>query len=495
MGIRIRFLALASVAFLGSCFAPPVAAAATTPVQCASNDNRVWVYDSLTDFAVSMRLKCGEEVEIVGRVKGYVKIRTVDGKEGYVPETAFPDLPPFVDPNSNATDGLEALIRAREAHAAPRPNPAPATATGVSASAATPASAPVTSVAQPLEPAAAPAQAIASIARPAASVSVPATPPAPATVLAVAPAAAPPSEPVVAVTPAPAPAAVPVAVSPAAKVKPVSVTPRKTRPAAKKPGIPQNAEATSSAISVASAQPASPETRTRAKASADRPYAAKASDRNEMQVVVLSSNAAVTAPRIESAVQTNPMAAAVDVNQPATPSAPRDVADDSDSEDYPDAMPDDASADPACRTYFSAYGLAPAQSRWLEEVRKKQYPSICPAPSVSKVDFVMIFTHDIDIYNSALPDVVHVDRNGFSDFDPVSTVDTALMSQAAANKAHRQYVWVFTMKRGAFDPSKFSPRRRPQFTKSEVNSLTSSHAAERAVEDAFEFVQQQGSPR
>ena len=49
----------------------------------------------LSSFDVAARLKCGEDVEIVGRVEGYVKIRAHDNLEGYVPEAAVADLPPL----------------------------------------------------------------------------------------------------------------------------------------------------------------------------------------------------------------------------------------------------------------------------------------------------------------------------------------------------------------------------------------------------------------
>jgi len=58
-------------------------------------------------------------------------------------------------------------------------------------------------------------------------------------------------------------------------------------------------------------------------------------------------------------------------------------------------------------------------------------------------------------------------------------------------KAHYEFVWVFRITRGAFDPAKFSPRRRPQFT----TSVKGSRAPSRAAEDAFNFVETQGVNR
>jgi hypothetical protein len=156
------------------------------------------------------------------------------------------------------------------------------------------------------------------------------------------------------------------------------------------------------------------------------------------------------------------------------------------SDEYPDYQPENASADPACRLFFSAYGISPAQAKWIAQNRKKQFSSICPAPDVARVDYVIIFTHDVDFFGSTLPTPVHTDHNGFSDFSPLTMIDTALVPMSEADKSHREYVWVFKMQRGNFEPAKFSPRKRPQFTKTE------SHAPTRTVEEAFRFIESGG---
>jgi hypothetical protein len=163
---------------------------------------------------------------------------------------------------------------------------------------------------------------------------------------------------------------------------------------------------------------------------------------------------------------------------------------DPDLEEIPDAKPDNESADPSCRVFFSAYGLAPAQYKWMVENRKKEFSSICPAPDLAHVDFIVLFAHDSDTFNSAMPALVHTDRNGFSDFSPMTTVDTALQSVSDLDKARYEFVWVFHSKRGTFDPARFSSRRRPLFT----TDAKGSHAAGRAVEDAFQFIEGQGTP-
>jgi len=162
------------------------------------------------------------------------------------------------------------------------------------------------------------------------------------------------------------------------------------------------------------------------------------------------------------------------------------------SEDFPDSQPENESADPSCQTFFSAYGLTPAQAKWIAQNRKKRFANVCPAAGPAQVDYVIIFSHDTDFYGTTMPSPVHTDKNGFSDFSPLTMIDTAVIPLSEADKARREYVWVFQMKRGSFDPSKFSPRRRYQFSKAEANSLTASHASSRSVEDAFHFMEEQG---
>ena len=84
---------------VGAAAAIPAFAGDSATMKCNATQDRIWVYDSLNSFDVSAKLKCGETVEITGRVKGYVKIRAANGTQGYVPDTTFPDLPPYVDPN------------------------------------------------------------------------------------------------------------------------------------------------------------------------------------------------------------------------------------------------------------------------------------------------------------------------------------------------------------------------------------------------------------
>ena len=95
------------------------AKAASINVKCAMNEDRVWVYESVVDFNLAAKLKCGEPVEIIGRVKGYVKVQTQAGVEGYVADSAFPKsaLPP--EPVEKPNDVESASVAALAHHSAP----------------------------------------------------------------------------------------------------------------------------------------------------------------------------------------------------------------------------------------------------------------------------------------------------------------------------------------------------------------------------------------
>src|SRR5580700_10775937 len=124
----------------GAAVASPAFAGDSATMKCNATQDRVWVYDSLTSFDVSAKLKCGETVEITGRVKGYVKIHAANGVEGYVPDSTFPNLPPFVDPNDQQPSVSIAKRVAPRAAAQPAAAaPAPAAAVSSPAPTATPA--------------------------------------------------------------------------------------------------------------------------------------------------------------------------------------------------------------------------------------------------------------------------------------------------------------------------------------------------------------------
>ena len=158
-----------------------------------------------------------------------------------------------------------------------------------------------------------------------------------------------------------------------------------------------------------------------------------------------------------------------------------------DGDDVADSKVESESQDPACRTYFSAYGLTANLLKWIAQNRKKSFPGVCPAANVSTVNYVIIFTHDVSFFAATLPDPVHY-LHGFSDFRSMTPVDNTLVSESEAEKAHREYVWVFHFADGRFNPATFSPHRAVQFAKVETNSV-GSKAAPKAVEDAFRFLE------
>ncbi|MGC2721507.1 MAG: hypothetical protein WA209_18125, partial [Candidatus Acidiferrales bacterium] len=147
-----------------------------------------------------------------------------------------------------------------------------------------------------------------------------------------------------------------------------------------------------------------------------------------------------------------------------------------------------------CTSFFAAYGLSPNQFKWIEQNRKKAFPTVCPAPTPAMVDYIVIFTHDVDFYSGTLPTPVHRELNGFSDWEPLSTVDTALMSPSDANKSHHEYVWVFHSRRGTYDPAAFSAHRKPLFSKDESNML-GSHGGFKTVMDALTWIETTGAAR
>lgn len=417
-------------------------------VKCGPNQDRVWVYESLNSFDVETRLKCGETVEILSRVRGYVKIRTASGVEGYVPDVAFPDLPAL--PPDDADKPIASLATRAGSGSATRANTMPPPAVASTAA----------SIATPK-----PAAAVITTSAPAVT-SQPAPAPTPAAA--------------VASKSAPTPAAANTAgastsaTHPAADVKPASaIAPPTHAKPHEKPAMP-TVVAEPTPPKKAPAKPA-PSNAQSARSSVTAPQSAISA---VMMVPAKATPASAT--MIDASANASPKAD-ITINEPAR---------DPDLEEYPDSKPENESADPACRIFFSAYGLAPAQYKWMVENRRKQFATICPAPDLARVDYVILFAHDSDTYNSAMPVPVHTDRSGFSDFNPITTMDTALQSVSELDKARYEFVWVFHTKRGTFDPTKFSARRRPLFT----TDAKGSHAAARAVDDAFQFIEGQGNP-
>ena len=429
--------------------AAPAPAPGVTTVTCPANEDRVWVYDSLTTLDVEAKLHCGDTVQIVSRVKGYVKVRIASGVVGYLPDSVFPDLPPLTSDQEKLGDHNAA--------------PTETTQNDTSSLAA------VAAAYRAREKAAAAAASAHEVA-PVASATVEATP-------AVAPKPA-------AVTPRPASPEVAAMVAPAAPRAPShgNISARKQLVVVEPP---EPVSAPHRVISAAAASEAK-----HVVVSAPAPAPPSAAPEVSASATVAAATPGPMDPPIPAPTAMPAVAAPADASMREVAAKPVGTDPYSD-EDYPLTQPQDASADPNCRIYFSAYGLGAEQYKWLSDTRQKQFAGICPAPNLKSVDFVILFTHDSDSYVTAMPTPVHTDGNGFSDFDPLTTVDTALMSPTEADKARYELAWVFHVRRGAFNPAEFSPRRRPQYE----STAKGSHASTKAVEDAFNFIQQQTPTR
>jgi hypothetical protein len=500
---------------------PSAEAGGTVNIKCGPNEDRVWVYESLTDFNVAAKLKCGDPVQIVERVKGYVKIQTASGTEGYVLDTSFPKsaLPPAPVEKPNDVESAAVAFAARRGVRAPdnsavTPASAHSIAPAPVASAAPPAavaSAAPPAVVKPVTPsepapqatvtlsALAPSSEVSEPVRPAPAATAPTAPAAPViaknsnpvpstnTVVAenIAPAApvnvayktperAPAPQPVPAPTTQPAAAMVATVSTPRANPAVTAPTAKPViAPVAKAPAIvPASNPAPVAPVSMASVSVSTP-----------APARAEANDASSMTI----ETTAPTATLQPVADATPPRAPVITVK----PAVKRPVNPDGDVDSEVDALNSDTAS---CTHYFSAYGLSANQYKWLAQNRQKAFPSVCPAPSPAQVDFVVIFTHDVAFYNATMPDAVHTDLNGFSDWTPLTTVDTAQISASDADKSHHEYVWVFHTDRGAFDPAKFSARRRPLYSKAETNML-GSRGGFRTVMDALTFIEQNGTNR
>jgi hypothetical protein len=424
MSSSIRFLLL----FAGFCFVLPASGADKDTVVCGANQERVWVYSSLTSFDVAIKLKCGETVEIIGRLKGYVKVRTLSGQDGYVPDSALPNLPPFEDSNDKLVASNSSI------------HPLPSRSVVQSVTAAT--------------------NSAAASPKPVATVPVNVTPVS--------------SKPVVPISSA----------NPSDSARSeanVNVT-VSINASSIHPGSSAEAEGSASKTKTALA-PVAKERAGAARATSTHPTVIAP---DTVLSTNLSSTTSTAAPAVASTAKPVSNDSAV-AHAPLNATA-RPVSTSADPDEDVDPPPFKTEDNSACQVYFSAYGLSANQYRWFMQNRKKNHPTVCPAPAPALVDFVIIFTHDVDFFSYTMPTTFHTDKNGFSDFTPLVTIDTAAMSPSEADKARHQYVWVFHTTRGAFDPAKFSSRRHPLFTKVEPHSFRS-RAADRTAEDSLAFIE------
>jgi hypothetical protein len=388
-------------------FAVPACATPNVPVKCSANEDRVWVYDNLTTWTVSVHLKCGTLVDVLGTGNGYVRIRTADGEEGYVPNDAIP--------SSELSHVIVVLNPARSQATAAEPSVPPPNIPR----AAEPPVPPASNVAPPAAPA------------PAAPSAAQESSPAPAKV------------PDTAQTPVPVPSAPP------------------SNPTASA----NHAEASAGSTSVISPSPAT------------HKHADPVADNVRRPIAETGR---------EDHLNAEARAHFMTITRKARPiSAPMYSDDD---EELPDADAISTEDIAECSAFFSAYGVTPMQYKWIADERGKEFPGVCPAPEPSMVDYVVIFTHDLDSFVTTAPEPVHTDTNGFSDWTPVTAVDDTKIPASELDKAHREYAWVFRVHRGTFDPAKFNPRWHPLFTKSVSTSSKS-------IEDAMQFMAENSSAR
>jgi len=66
-------------------------------ISCPLGEQHVFLYDSVNTFNILTSPKCDDRVEVLGRVDtmgGYLRVRTADGKEGYVPQSQITAVEP-----------------------------------------------------------------------------------------------------------------------------------------------------------------------------------------------------------------------------------------------------------------------------------------------------------------------------------------------------------------------------------------------------------------
>jgi opacity protein-like surface antigen len=70
-------------------------------IRCPAGQSNVFLYESVTVFEVVSSPKCGDRVDVLGSVDtlgGYLRVRTADGKQGFVPQTQVTDEAPKTAP-------------------------------------------------------------------------------------------------------------------------------------------------------------------------------------------------------------------------------------------------------------------------------------------------------------------------------------------------------------------------------------------------------------
>src|SRR5438132_13670684 len=95
---------------------------------CSLGEGYVFLYDSLTGFQVLANLKCGEKVTVVdARDKDRMRVRTADGKEGYVLKSSITAPPPGSQRPAVPAAPTNASSQRPQAQAQPKAQPQPQT--------------------------------------------------------------------------------------------------------------------------------------------------------------------------------------------------------------------------------------------------------------------------------------------------------------------------------------------------------------------------------
>jgi hypothetical protein len=100
-----------------------LAAADTGYIRCQAGEGYVYLYQTVDNFQVLANLRCGQRVEIVDpQNNARIRVRTVDGKEGYIPLSGL---------TANAIDSQEDAPAASSSVVGPEDTSAPAPAASV----------------------------------------------------------------------------------------------------------------------------------------------------------------------------------------------------------------------------------------------------------------------------------------------------------------------------------------------------------------------------
>lgn len=131
--IRAKLLVFSVFTTLLFLPAAKLAAGNIAYVHCRAGEEYVYLYQSTETFQVVTNLKCNQQVEIMDSGNtAWVRVRTADAKEGYLPQTslaaALPGSPRQTSPQPAAPRATEppAPVPQATAPVAPAPNPAPA---------------------------------------------------------------------------------------------------------------------------------------------------------------------------------------------------------------------------------------------------------------------------------------------------------------------------------------------------------------------------------